>query len=49
LIRRIAMSNEAVIRFHGDQYRYDYTVTAAEKQALRNVLRAYEVLSSAGN
>ena len=40
----IANSNETIIRFEGDDYVYDFTVNAADKEAIRQVLTVYEAL-----
>lgn len=44
MLRAIANSNEAIIRFNGRQYYDDRTITASEKQAIKNVLNAYDAL-----
>lgn len=44
MILDIISSKEATLRYTGRQYRYDKTITSAEKRALRNVLDAYEAL-----
>lgn len=40
----IANSSETIIRFEGDDYVYDFTVNAGDKEAIRQVLTAYEAL-----
>lgn len=40
----IANSNETIIRFEGDDYIHDFTVRDSDKQAIRDVLTAYEAL-----
>lgn len=40
----IANSTETIVRFQGDEYHYDFTVSAKDKQAIRDVLTAYEAL-----
>lgn len=42
LLWDISDSSETIIRFHGDDYRYDLTVSAADKQGIADVLTAYE-------
>lgn len=44
LIKDIISSRSSVIRYFGDKYRDDRTVTAAQKRGLQNVLNAYEAL-----
>lgn len=41
----VANSAETIIRFEGDDYTYDFTVTATDKAAIRQVLTAYEAIS----
>jgi len=43
-IRAIIKSKSAVIRYDGDQYHDDRTITAGQKAALARVLTAYEAL-----
>lgn len=45
LLRDIASSNETIIRFEGDKYYYDHTVTDKEKNAITDVLTAYNYIS----
>ena len=40
----IANSTETIVRFEGDDYTHDFTVNSADKQAIRDVLTAYEAL-----
>lgn len=40
----IANSEKTVVRFEGDEYYYDFTVSAKDKAAIREVLTAYEAL-----
>ncbi|MBQ8807743.1 MAG: hypothetical protein IJZ81_00365 [Clostridia bacterium] len=40
----IANSNETIVRFQGDNYSHDYTVNSTDKQAIKDVLTAYEAL-----
>ena len=44
MIEKIANSKSAEIRYYGDQYYDDGTISKEEKQAFKNVLAAYEVL-----
>lgn len=44
MLRAIAESEETIIRFEGDDYYYDFTVTSADKNALKTALDAYEAL-----
>lgn len=41
----IANSNKAVVRFEGDDFYFDLTVSAKDKQGIRDILTAYEALS----
>lgn len=41
----IANSKETIIRFQGNEYHYDLTVTASDKAAIKNVLALYEALT----
>ena len=40
----IANSSEALVRFQGDDYSYDFTINETDKQAIRDALTAYEAL-----
>ena len=40
----IANSTETIVRFQGDDYSHDFTVTDSDKQAIREALTAYEAL-----
>lgn len=40
----IADSKETLVRFQGDDYSYDFTVKDSDKQAIREVMTAYEAL-----
>ncbi len=44
MLRAVALSKDAVIRFHGRVYRADRPITVQQKAALRNVLEAYWAL-----
>ena len=44
MLRAIADSEETIIRFEGDDYCYDLTVTDADKTGIRQVLEAYELM-----
>lgn len=49
LLEEIAASQETIVRFNEDSSHYaDYTVSAADKTAIRDVLDAYYLLSEAG-
>jgi len=45
-MRTLANSNEAVLRFEGDKYWKDVTLSASDKGAIRDVLFAFEVMKS---
>lgn len=44
IIKAVADAKDAKIRFVGRQYHKDRVITMREKQALKNVLDAYEAL-----
>lgn len=44
LIRKIASSKKTIIRFSGDQYRKDFTVSQKQKGAMKRVVRLYELM-----
>ncbi len=44
MLQKIAESNETIIRFQGDDYHYDLTVTKTDKEIIRDVLDLYKAL-----
>lgn len=42
MLYAIADSKETIVRFQGDDYHYDLTISASDKKAIKNVLTAYE-------
>lgn len=46
ILRSLANAEEAILRFEGRQYRKDVNLSAGDKKAIREVLRAYEVMQS---
>ena len=48
LLADIADSDETIIRFEGDDHYRDFTVTKADKTAIRQTLTSYEALGAAG-
>ena len=42
MLKAIANSKETIVRFQGDNYHYDLTVSASDKKAIKEVLTAYE-------
>lgn len=44
LFLAIANSNETIVRFEGDEYYYDFTVPAKDKQAIKEVLTTYNAM-----
>lgn len=48
LFWKIADSNKTIVRFEGDNYYYDLTVSQKDKDAIRTVLTAYDALLAAG-
>lgn len=43
-IDKIASSTKTIVRFEGDNRSYDYTVTSKDKQGLKDILEAYELM-----
>ena len=41
MLRAIASSKEAIVRFQGDNYHYDHTIPAKDKTGIAQVLAAY--------
>ncbi len=46
VLRSLANAREAILRFEGDQYRKDVTLSAKDKKAIREVLLAYDVMKN---
>lgn len=46
ILRTLANSKESILRFEGNQYRRDVKLSAGDKVAIREVLKAYEIMSS---
>lgn len=46
MLKTIADSDETIVRFQGQDYYSDLTVSSTDKQAIKDVLAAYEVLSN---
>ena len=44
MLKAIANSNETIVRYEGDTYTYDLTVTSADKQGIKDILTAYEAM-----
>lgn len=44
VLRDVSRATEAILRFEGDQYRRDVTVTSAEKRAIADMLEVYAIL-----
>ena len=44
LLWAIANSTQTIVRFEGDDYYHDFTVSANDKQAIRDVLTVYDAL-----
>ncbi|MEJ6403494.1 hypothetical protein [Yoonia sp. 2307UL14-13] len=45
VMRSLANTDEAILRFEGSQYRRDVTLSEGDKQAVRDVLLAYAVMN----
>ena len=45
MLAKIAKSNETIVRFEGDSNLKDYTIPAKDKEAIQNVLDAYNSLN----
>ena len=43
LLRDISSSNETIIRFQGEDYRYDLTVSKKDKQGIADILEVYDL------
>ena len=43
LLKKIANSNETIVRFQGDDYSHDYVIPATDKQAIKTVVEVYEL------
>ncbi len=48
LLESIANSNRTIIRFQGDNYYHDFTVSEADKAAIRQMLNVFQLLKDAG-
>lgn len=46
MLRKIATSKETIVRFEGDNYRKDITISAADKTSIKQVLEAYDILTA---
>lgn len=46
VLKAIANSEKAIIRFQGDDYHYDMTVSSKDKKAIQNVLDAFDYMST---
>lgn len=44
MLKKIAESEETIIRFQGDEYNYDLTVSATDKKIISDVLALYQAL-----
>ena len=44
MLKAISEADEAIVRFKGDSYQYDHTVTKQEKEAIRDVIELYGLL-----
>jgi hypothetical protein len=47
-LRALAEAKESILRFEGAQYRRDVTLEASDKNAIREVLLAYEAMRGGG-
>lgn len=45
ILNAIASSDQAILRFQGDAYWYDKTVTQAEKNGIQSILETYNILN----
>lgn len=46
MLEAIVKSKETIVRFQGDNYHYDLTVSAGDKKIMKNMLTAYEYLKN---
>ncbi|KMK66035.1 hypothetical protein [Puniceibacterium sp. IMCC21224] len=44
VLRSLATANEAILRFNGDQYHRDVTLSSGDKKAIRDILDAHDAL-----
>lgn len=44
MLEKIANSKETIVRFEGDRYHYDLTVSAEDKAAIKQVVDAYKII-----
>jgi len=44
ILRSLSMAREAVLRYEGQQYRRDVTLSEGDKRALREMLQAFEIM-----
>ena len=44
ILGAIAGSSETIVRFEGDDYYRDFTISAGDKEAIRQMLTAYQAL-----
>ena len=49
IVRAVIRSARTIIRYNGQQYYRDRTVTAGERQSMQNVLDAYDALKAGGS
>lgn len=45
ILRSLGSANEAILRFHGMQYRRDVTLSSGDKRALREMLDAFDAIT----
>ena len=48
MLKHISTSKKTIIRYQGDTYRYDVTISQKQKGALKRILRYYELISNRG-
>ena len=44
MLWEIVNSTKTIVRFEGDEYHYDHVISASDKQAIKNILLAYEAI-----
>lgn len=46
LLKSIATSKKTIVRFVGDDYRHDFTISSSDKKAIQETIQAYEFMKS---
>jgi len=46
MLRTIANSSETIVRFEGDDYYHDITISSSDKEGIAQILTVYDALSA---